>query len=91
MPDTKDTGVGRVLKAMAFLLAAAVVVDYLLPAGGPFLWLAVGVVLLLALSLMVPSESRLLRNLQTLSLATMLSLAIAIIGVEIVFRMMMLL
>ena len=75
---------------MAFLLAAAVVVDYLLPSNSRYLWLVGVGAVALGLGLKVRSDSRLVRNLQTLALTSVLSLAIAILGVEIAFRVFLL-
>ena len=92
MTHRPQTGlsIGSIVRSVTFLVAALVVLDYLIPQKSGWL-LAGGVAALIAAAVVALGRgSKPVRAVQSLLVATTISLAIAIIGVEILFRIFLL-
>ena len=89
-PRTVASGLSAAFKSVLLLVATLVVLDYFLPQKSKGLWLGGGVVLAVAVVLVLGSGSRWVRGLQSFLLFSTISLSIAIVLVEILFRVFLL-
>jgi hypothetical protein len=79
-----------ILKSLAFLTAAVVVLDYLLPPAGGGLRLGLVVAAIVAVALVLGRRSRYARGVQSFLLISTVSLAVAAVAVEASFRLFLL-
>ena len=93
MTDRSRIGPSRassVLRSLIFLVAATIVLDYALPQNSGGLRLGLFFLILISGSLLFGANNRLIATIQSLIVVSVVSGAIAIIGVEIVFRVFLL-
>lgn len=89
-PRTGMSSLGSILRSLLLLVAVVIVLDFLLPSTSSKLWLGGVAAAIVALGLVLGSGNRSIRNLQSFLLISAVSLSVAIIGVETVFRVFLL-